>query len=324
LSLSTKSSSLTAPWDFRLPQGLSPTVLVVEDDVRLAGLLVETLNAAGIRAVQAHTVAEARDRISDRPNLILMDWILPDGEGTSLIQEIRSDMLLAHIPILMLTGRSQVKEKITGFNSGADDYLTKPFEEPELVARVTALLRRNFRDLGASPLTGLPGNMNIEQEVEKRLAGGNPFDAVYFDINYFKPYNDRYGFARGDEAIRLLAQCAVEERRSNAFIGHIGGDDFVALLSAAEGETYANKVANSFFEKGKQLHDRSDVLRGYYESKDRQGNPQRFPLLSITAAVISTVTRHIQRYAELAQAAAELKAAAHKEGVSVRAEKRLE
>ncbi|MGQ0645749.1 MAG: GGDEF domain-containing response regulator [Elusimicrobiota bacterium] len=295
----------------------------MEDDARLAELLTDILREQGFDVFRAATLAEGRQLLARRPQLLLLDWTLPDGEGVSLIREARADPRLTHLPILMLTGRSRTDEKVAGFSLGADDYLTKPFEEAELCARVWALIRRTRRSLGASPLTGLPGNNEIEEEVLSRLARGLDFDAVYCDIDNFKPFNDRYGFAVGDRAIKLLSECLLEAARAD-FVGHIGGDDFVALAPAGHGESFANRAVAAFAERARGFHDEEDRARGWYESKDRQDRLQKFPLLSVTAAVVPTTVRRVRRYSELAEAAAGVKSAARKEKVSVRAEKRLE
>jgi diguanylate cyclase (GGDEF)-like protein len=299
-----------------------PFVLLVEDDAAMADLVKVCLAEKRVHVRHAASLAEGEKYLRDRPSLVVLDWNLPDGEGITLLETIRKDFLLAHTPVIMLTARHQVEEKVIGLSRGADDYLTKPFQRAELQARVTALLRRSLRDLGANPLTGLPGNAQIQDEVESRLSRSEHFDAVYCDINNFKAYNDRYGFVRGDEAIKIFAECLLADNEPGTFVGHIGGDDFVVIMGPGRGEAFAAKTLDKFEKRRRDLHDLRDVARGSYEAVDRQGNVQQFPLLSVTAVVLSTPVRRIRHYAELGQYAAELKSAARREGVSIRPEKR--
>ncbi len=303
---------------------ISSSILIVEDETDISFAIRDILQNQGHRVWCASTLAQARAQLKSSLNLILLDWNLPDGEGISLIHEIRRNVRLAHLPILMITGRQQTEEKVDGFSSGADDYLTKPFDERELNARVTALLRRSRQDRDASPLTGLPGNSRIQEEVEKRLSLGQDFDAIYCDIDRFKAFNDRYGFARGDEAILLLGDCMIEAAKPEEFVGHIGGDDFVALLDVERGKTYAQQVVESFKSQARALHDSKDQEQGFFEGRDRQDGALNLPLLSVTAVVVSTAVRRVQHYAELAQAAAELKSAARKAGTAIRSEQRID
>src|SRR4029078_4096112 len=113
---------------------------------------------------------------------------------------------LHHTPIIMLTAHSLEKEELSGFEAGADDYMAKPFKTARLLVRVETAIGRLERSLDANPLTRLPGNMSIQNELERRITANKPFSVLYFDLNNFKSFNDRYGFMRGDEAIKLTAQ----------------------------------------------------------------------------------------------------------------------
>lgn len=292
----------------------SRRVLVIEDDPALAEITGDILRSEEIAVDRVGSLAEARRALVQKTDCVVADWNLPDGDGVSFIKELREKPQWWNIPVLLLTVRQSSDEKVVGFDSGADDYLTKPFDAAELQARVGALLRRSERNLDASPLTGLPGNNRIEEIVETAITAGRDFDAVYADIDSFKPFNDHYGFARGDEAIKLLAEILLAAAEPGDFVGHVGGDDFVSILPPRRGVAYAEKVARNFAERGRALADPADVDRGFFESVDRQGHAGRFELLSITAAVVSTTVHRITHFAQLAQLAAEVKSAARKAG----------
>ena len=166
---------------------------------------------------------------SQTPDLVLLDVQMPVMDGFTTCQKIKSDLLLRHIPVMMLTAQAGVSSKVTGLERGADDYITKPFDLQELIARIRTLLRRTRQGLEANPLTRLPGNITIENEILGRLEAHQPFAVLYLDLNSFKAYNDTYGFLKGDEVIRETAKIILKEAdKDRGFVGHIGGDDFIS------------------------------------------------------------------------------------------------
>lgn len=162
----------------------------------------------------------------------------------------------------------------------------------------------------ANPLTGLPGNNLIKQEIMQRLDNRELFAVIYADLDHFKPFNDYHGFARGDSVIRflsdLLKRC-VREWDYKGFVGHVGGDDFVIVCRAQGVETLCRRILDRFDEEAKTFHDAETVRRGYYEGSDRRGTPRHFPLLSLSLAVVSTLSRVIVSYGQLVSIASEVK-----------------
>lgn len=143
---------------------------------------------------------------------------------------------------------------------------------------------------GASPLTGLPGNVSIERELEARSAGGSPFSIVYADLDNFKAYNDTYGFTEGDGIILLLSRImawAVRRHGANGdFLGHVGGDDFVLLTRPEHAERICKAVVRCFGRLVRARYRRCDRERGYITAKDRAGRLTDFPLVSVSLAIV--------------------------------------
>ena len=164
---------------------------------------------------------------------------------------------------------------------------------------------------GANPLSGLPGNLRIMQEIDDRLLAGDLFAVLYMDLDHFKAYNDKYGFAKGDEVILFVCQCLLESKmnfpNTNIFIGHEGGDDFVVVIDYAIWKNFADTFIQRFDQGIVQFYNQLDAKNGYIESLTRQGTPARFPLMSISIAVVSNRHRKYEHHAQLAQAAAEMK-----------------
>ena len=184
------------------------------------------------------------------------------------------------------------------------------------MARVKAVLRRTQAARDLSPLTGLPGNFRIGQEIEQAIESGSQFALVHCDLDNFKAYNDHYGFMRGDEVIRFCARSMVDATdgigESEAFVGHIGGDDFVALVSAEKAEEYCKRVIETFDDGILDYYDTADALRGYIEVIDRRGERYAFPMVSISLGVATNVLRPIASQWEASAVAVEMKEFAKK------------
>jgi GGDEF domain-containing protein len=174
-----------------------------------------------------------------------------------------------------------------------------------------ALQRMRDEARGANPLTGMPGNLAIAKYIDDSLNAGRAICVLYCDLDNFKAYNDKYGFTKGDEAILYTRDClmAVAKRKDmkNVFVGHEGGDDFVIICDYQ----YWEELAKSFitlFDRGiYQFYNSVDARNGFIESINRRGERQRFPLMSVSVAVVTNKTRPFRRHAEMIQVAAEVK-----------------
>jgi len=206
---------------------------------------------------------------------------------------------------------------VRGLELGADDYITKPFDITELAARVKAVLRRTQAARDLSPLTGLPGNFKITAEIEDCIREERAFALVHGDLDNFKAFNDHYGFMRGDEVIRFCASSFNEAVESlgmaDTFIGHIGGDDFVAIIPPEMSELFAKEVIERFDDGILDLYDTADALRGYIEVIDRRGERYAFPVVSLSLGVASTHVREIGTQWEASAIAVEMKEFAKKQ-----------
>lgn len=185
----------------------------------------------------------------------------------------------------------------------------------DAITERSLILARN-----ANPLTGLPGNESIQREINKRLSQNMHFDVCYIDINNFKPYNDHYGFDKGDMVIKTLA-CIIEESiKQNgfdfSFVGHIGGDDFIVIIPPQISIPACEKIIANFESMLPILHGTDDYNRGYYVSKNRKNEEEIFNLLSISIGIVSTEVHKIKSFAQLASIATEVKKAAKMQSAS--------
>ncbi len=288
------------------------TILVADDDPKVRELLRIFLDKAGYRVILAGNGTEAISMAGEKmPDVILVDVMMPQMDGFEVCRQLRNDTRIGHVPILMLTSRSALGDKLSGFESGADDYVTKPFDLDELLARIRALLRRAREIPVRNPLTGLPGNRLLEEELRYRLQSGGHWALLYIDMDNFKAFNDAYGFVRGDEAIRLLArliQESVAEKGSpDDFIGHIGGDDFAVITRPEQAKAICQTLVERFDASIPSLYDPADLEQGYLRGYDRHGVPHRFPLMTISIGVVTSVNRAFLSLDEVSRLAAEMK-----------------
>jgi diguanylate cyclase (GGDEF)-like protein len=296
------------------PSHLAHRVMVVDDDSNLRKVIATNLELEGFDVVNAESGAEALAQLrAQTVDLVLLDVMMPQMDGYEVAQRIRdhANPLISHVPIIMLTSMGETEDKLSGFTAGADDYITKPFGPQELIARVRAKIRRVQVDASLSPLTRLPGNLLIESKLRSRIASGTPFAVLYLDLDSFKAFNDVYGFTHGDEAIKLVADIAVDvvQRRGTPddFVGHIGGDDFVVATLPERSEQIAQEILANFDREIRALYNAQDLQQGYLETRDRRGTVKRFPIMSLSIAIISNDQRPLLNYTEIGEAAAELK-----------------
>jgi GGDEF domain-containing protein len=178
----------------------------------------------------------------------------------------------------------------------------------EMSQRLKILEERN---LDASPLTGLPGNRAIEREIVKRLAAKQPFSLCHVDLDNFKPFVDKYGYAWGSEVIkdvaRLLSAGIGEAGKPQDFLGHIGGDDFVIISAPPRAEALCGWVVAGFDARIQKFYAEKDREQGFFIGKDRQGVQQKFPLITVTIAIVTDDGSRFQSPLDMAAAAAELK-----------------
>jgi diguanylate cyclase (GGDEF)-like protein len=296
---------------------MSERILVVDDDPDILEVVKINLELEGYEVDTAEDGREAVDKaMIEAPELILLDIMMPRMDGLTALRRIRSHGTTGNTSVILLTARGLPEDRVKGLELGADDYITKPFDISELVARVKAVLRRTQAARDLSPLTGLPGNFRIGAEIEQRIEGGGSFALIHCDLDNFKAFNDHYGFMRGDEVIRFCARCMVEATEAigepDAFVGHIGGDDFVALVSAEKAEEYCKRVIETFDDGILDNYDTADALRGYIEVIDRRGERYAFPMVSISMGVASNVLRPITSQWEASAVAVEMKEFAKK------------
>jgi diguanylate cyclase (GGDEF)-like protein len=288
-------------------------VLVVEDEPNIREIINFNLENWGFEVIQAEDGETALAMAEEySPDLILLDLMLPKMDGIEVCRRLKSGFWTSRIPVIMLTAKKEIKDKVRGMEVGADDYITKPFSREELEARVKMVLSRTQSQRERNPLTSLPGQIAVQGHVERLLVEHIPFALLYLDLDNFKGYNDYYGHSRGDEVIKLLADVivgAVAQRGSRGdYVGHIGGDDFTVVCAPEAAKEISDDIAAEFEAKVTSLFAPEDLARGYFAIVDRQGKTTKQPCrIHITIAAVPNDDKQYSSYVAMVDVATELK-----------------
>ncbi len=287
-------------------------ILVVDDDPAIRTLCAETLAGLGFDVAVASGVGECRAKMADyKPDLVLLDLMLPDGDGYELLESLKADRATGFVSVILISARSETKDKVRALRLGGDDYLTKPFDALELGARIESVLRRRDLELAASPTTRLPGGMAIEREVSLRIESGRPFSLCYLDLDNLKAFNDHYGYAKADGVILqtgdILREVVAEYGNQDDFIGHVAGDDFVFVTTPNKLDAACHAVIETFDRIIPLYYNKEDRERGFIETEDRYGEVRRFPVMTISVAAVTDFGGRFSSHAEMASVAADLK-----------------
>jgi diguanylate cyclase (GGDEF)-like protein len=251
------------------------------------------------------------DIVKKTPDLtcIMMDLAMPQQDGFKTTEILKSNFVTYHIPIIIVTDKVSLEDMTMAIAMGADDYVKKPVDLLELKARLLMNLHRAERDQNTNPLTHLPGNALINRTILTHLT--QPLAVLYLDLDNFKAYNDKYGFNMGDNLIKYtantIAQCIKTVANSTDFLGHIGGDDFIAISTPDKADTLAQTICTTFDQGVIDFYTPEDRAQKKIVTHDRQGNMREFPLCSLSIAIISNEKRTLTSTLQIAQIAAELK-----------------
>lgn len=280
---------------------------------------IETLKTALTNRYKL-TIVEDISRLFDFcltsiPDLIIIaDGDINDRVISSVSSNLKSDPLFNHLPVLVLL--DEIRLESNPGNPFFDDYITIPFKGDDLLLRCHLCIKRSKKILEINPLTKLPGNITIIKEIQKRIDDDIPFALAYVDIDFFKPFNDKYGFSRGDEVIRLLGRLLtnVVKMRSedHGFVGHVGGDDFVFIIPPEHIETVCEETIRYFDSMIPSFYDPPERDKGFIEATDREGNKKIFPFLGLSIGVAHNRYREFSHYGQASEIATELKIFAKK------------
>jgi GGDEF domain-containing protein len=225
-------------------------------------------------------------------------------------KRLKADSYSGVVPCFIVVGASGDDFK-AAFEVGADE-VVRPTDAPkETSTRLDAMLRRSDRDLRVHPSTRLPGAVEIEAEVQRRLVAGELFAMCYADLDHFKEFNDRYSYYDGDRVIRILAKILHDVVKGmcteQAFVGHIGGDDFIFVIPVQAVNEVCEEIVAIFDTLIPFQYSEQDRRAGYFFGKDRRGQLHRVPLMTVSIGVVTNERRHFTHAAQVSELATEMK-----------------
>ncbi|MBI5141039.1 MAG: diguanylate cyclase [Nitrospirae bacterium] len=284
------------------------TIVVFTGDRDLNAVITATISESlqGFRIKTFESRHGVLDLVYDSPPALVILGCYPDHR--EFVNVLREDPILSNLPIMMILPAGELVERWT--DMPVDDYLRAPPDADELRMRVSLAIFRAHRVVETNPLTMLPGNTPIVKEVQARLERGAEFALAYADLDNFKPFNDKYGFTRGDEILRMSARLITNIVKHKApkdcFIGHIGGDDFVFMIAPEKADAVCAEIISGFDRIIPTFYDSEDRESGFIISHDRAGNRMLFPMLSISIGV--TINNGaFEHYGAISSAASEMK-----------------
>lgn len=285
-------------------------ILLADDSHAIRFLVSEILTDAGFTVIQAENGQEAIDKTyKENPDLLILDYEMPQKTGFEVVKEVRSRTGYLHTPIIIFTAVTDKSTKLEGLGLDIDDYLTKPADEDEIVARVKLLLKRSKQKMDCNPLTRLPGNPSIQARVEAEIASGSPFAVLYCDLNNFKSFNDHYGFEAGDRVLKTEADIITRAaaKHVGTFVGHIGGDDFIVVCPFEAAEDIAREITEQTDKVSPSFYNEEDRVKGFMTAINRKGEAENFKFLSIGIGIVHNTKRPLTSFAMVSNIGSELK-----------------
>lgn len=214
-------------------------------------------------------------------------------------------------PIIVISSNFDKAHRIEILKSNVEYFIKAPLDEEYAYYTIRNIIRLMASNRKVSPLTGLPGNLQIQVELTKKLLKKEEFAILYFDLDHFKEYNDTYGFLKGDEVIKFTAKTILKTmhryKLEESFVGHVGGDDFVGIISDVDYEKLCQDIILKFDENIKNYFNEEDIQRGYLEVANRKGVIEQFPLTSISIGVVTVEPGEYMNSLEIGEVGAQVK-----------------
>lgn len=248
------------------------------------------------------------------PSLIVINEDAIDRDVVGLCRQIRRDEDNTITPVIVVSSNGEKEHRMKILQESIEYYIKKPVDEEYLYYTVKNLNRLLSINRRISPLTGLPGNVQIHAELKKRIANNESFSVLYFDLDNFKAYNDVYGFLKGDQIIEFTAEtivrCVHNGIEESTFVGHIGGDDFIAILPTTNCEKLCQSIIATFDGQVSRFFTDEDYEKGYIEVANRKGIIEQFPLTSLSIGVVVADAGRFHNILEIGEIGAQVKHAA--------------
>ncbi len=287
-------------------------IYVIENEIELKERLTKNF-ARELDEYKFQTIIPSELELALRsiPALIIIDEDNVDVNIVEFCKSIRSNEDNSITPIMVVGSNTDKKHQIDVLKASVEYYVERPINDECFYYTIKNIIGLLTKNRGISPLTGLPGNVQIQAEMKKRLLNKETFAILYFDLDNFKAYNDVYGFSNGDEIIKFTSRTITKHihqiEGSDNFIGHVGGDDFVAIIGRTDYDRVCQNIIAEFDKFALDYYNDVDVERGYVEVANRRGIIEQFPLTTISIAVLEVDSKVYKTTLEIGEVAGQIK-----------------
>ena len=285
-------------------------IFIIDEDQTLINTLKEKFKTEKKYNFKIIKTKDLEVALKNIPALIIINEDSIDNI-VSLTEKIRGDEDNNITPIIVISSNKEKSHRIRILNNSIEYLIGKPIDNDYLYYTIKNIIRLIYVNRKVSPLTGLPGNVQIHAEIKKRLIKKEKFSILYMDLDNFKAYNDIYGFLKGDEIIKYTARIILTnvhaEEDEGSFVGHIGGDDFVAIVGDIDYEYLCQNIIAEFDEGLREYFNDEDIKRGYLEVPNRKNEMEQFPLTSISVGVVEATPGRFYNLLEIGEIGAQVK-----------------
>ena len=286
-------------------------IYIIEDEAELIYKVIEQFKEDKAYKFKSIKTNELEIALSDIPALIIIHEDKINSDIVELCHQVRNNEDNSITPIIVITSNREDEHRLQVLKAQVEYYIKKPLNNSIFYYTIKNIIRLMHSNRTVSPLTGLPGNVQIQAEFKKRLLKKEEFSILYIDLDHFKEYNDTYGFSKGDEVIKLTARTIAKSIHNrdldNTFIGHIGGDDFIAIVPKGEHEKVCQDIICEFDSKIKEYFSKEDIERGYLEVPNRRGIIEEIPLTSVSIGVVEADKGRFKNTLEIGEVGAQVK-----------------
>ena len=286
-------------------------IYIIDDEPNLRETLKRLFKEDKSYRFKSVPTEELDIALKNIPSLIIINEDNIDEDIISICEKIKKDDDNTITPVIVLSSNKDHDHRINLLKLGVSHYIINPINEDFFYYTIQNTLNLIYINRRVSPLTGLPGNVQIQAEMKKRFSLKETFAMIYIDLDNFKAYNDIYGFLKGDQIIKFTAKTILKnvhtDEYEHSFVGHIGGDDFVAIVSETDYEKICQNIIADFDTNILKYFTDEDVERGYLEVENRKGIMEQFPLTSISIGVVEVEEGRFANVLEIGEAGASVK-----------------
>ena len=286
-------------------------IYIIDDDKTIISQLQEIFKEEKEYKFKRVITNDIDVALRNIPAAIIINENNIDKNIIELCKQIRQNEDNCITPILVVGEDRRKEHRIEILKQGIEYYIIKPIDPDYLYYTIKNIVKLMDTNRRISPLTGLPGNVQIQTEMKKKLLGTEEFAVLYFDLDNFKSYNDLYGFTKGDEIIKFTARTITrnihKQECQYSFVGHIGGDDFIAIITKADYEQICRNVIAEFDHKVLEFFTEEDAKRGYLEVANRRGIREQSPLTAISIGVVIVDKNRFKNTLEIGESGAQVK-----------------